>query len=110
MDHATDAEMDVQSLAAMRGGTGAPVLLDVREGWELAIVKFPEALHIPLGELTQRKDEIPIGKPLVVLCHHGGRSLRATQWLRKNGFPDALNLRGGIDAYATKCATDMERY
>ena len=110
MDHATDAEIDVQSLAARRDSPDAPVLLDVREEWELAIVKFPESLHIPLGELTQRKDEIPMGRALVVLCHHGGRSLRATQWLRKNGFPDALNLRGGIDAYAEKCARDMERY
>jgi rhodanese-related sulfurtransferase len=48
--------------------------------------------------------------PLVVICHHGVRSFHATLWLRQHGFENALNLAGGIDAWASEIDTSMQRY
>lgn len=85
-------------------------VLDVREGWELQVCALPDAVHIPLGELPARVAELPRSGKLVVLCHHGGRSLRATQWLRANGISHAINLSGGIHAWASDVDPDMATY
>ncbi len=71
------------------------VLLDVREADEWAAGHAPQAIHIPLGELTERVGELPEGRRVLVVCHAGGRSARATAWLVGNGI-DALNVDGGM--------------
>ena len=73
-------------------------ILDVREPWEWAAGHAPGAMHIPLGELPGRADEVPPGRVLVV-CHVGARSARATVFLRQRGL-DAVNLDGGMAAWA----------
>jgi len=45
-----------------------------------------------------------------VMCHHGGRSARVTMWLRANGFPQAVNLAGGIDDWAASVDPALPRY
>ena len=75
-------------------------LLDVREPWEVELCQIEGAAAVPLGQVTQRVDELPKDRPLVVFCHHGMRSMQAVMWLRRNGVPDAINLEGGIDAWA----------
>jgi rhodanese-related sulfurtransferase len=104
-------QIDVLTLDALikRGGA-TPVLLDVREVDELAICQIPNNTHIPLGHLSQRAAELPSDRLIIVYCHHGGRSARATQWLVQNGFSEVANLVGGIDAWATQIAPDMQRY
>ncbi|MEE6286949.1 rhodanese-like domain-containing protein [Georgenia sp. MJ173] len=74
------------------------VLLDVREQEEWDAGHAPGALHIPLGELTARIDELP-EEDLLVVCRSGGRSSRATAWLNQAGY-DARNLDGGMKAWA----------
>jgi rhodanese-related sulfurtransferase len=103
-------EIDAAELAGLRSGPQAYALLDVREPWELAICGFPEALHVPLGELAGRETELPRDRPLVVFCHSGHRSLLATQYLRRLGVSGASNLRGGVDAYALEVDPSMTRY
>jgi rhodanese-related sulfurtransferase len=67
-------------------------------------------LHIPLQELEARLSEIPRGQGLfIVYCHHGVRSLYATQFLRFHGF-DALSLRGGIDLWSIEVDPSIPRY
>ena len=74
-------------------------LLDVRERDEWVAGHAPDAVHIPLGELTERAGELPSGARLLVVCHSGGRSARATAWLNRAGY-DALNLDGGMVEWA----------
>lgn len=87
-----------------------PVLVDVREADELAICRIPGALHIPLGELPARMAEIPADRPVLIHCHHGGRSLRATQFLRAQGRSAVSNVKGGIDAWSRLIDPAVPRY
>lgn len=103
-------EIDPQELAALRSRPDPYALLDVREPWELEICGFPEAIHLPLGQLVGREQELPQDRPLVVLCHTGRRSLLASRHLRHLGWSRAVNLRGGIEAYALEVEPGMVRY
>ncbi|MFB9315309.1 rhodanese-like domain-containing protein [Nocardioides plantarum] len=69
-------------------------VLDVREGFEWDAGHIEGAVHVPLGELPQRLDEVPAGQTLVV-CKVGGRSGQATAWLAQQGY-DVVNLDGGM--------------
>lgn len=100
-----------EELRALRDRGAAFSILDVREPWELALCKFEGSLDIPLSELPERLDEMEReGDPLVVVCHHGARSLNATVWLRANGVKRAINLQGGIDAWAREIDPSLKLY
>jgi rhodanese-related sulfurtransferase len=103
-------EIDPAALAGLRRGPQPYALLDVREPWELEICGFVEALHLPLGALSGRERELPDDRPLVVICHRGHRSLLATRHLRQRGLARAVNLRGGVEAYALEVDPTMARY
>ncbi len=75
-------------------------LLDVREPWEFEHAHLPGSTLLPLGELVDRHEELDPEEPLVVICHHGVRSMHAIGLLGAYGFKDLTNLRGGIDAYS----------
>jgi adenylyltransferase/sulfurtransferase len=87
-----------------------PFLLDVREVVEHQLVRLEGALLMPLGELIARQHELDPDREIVVYCHHGNRSGRATAYLRHNGFPHARNLRGGIEEWAVKIDPSLPRY
>ena len=74
------------------------VVLDVREPHEWAEGHIDGALHIPLGELMDRRGELDPDVQTLVLCHVGGRSARATAYLVSNGH-SAVNLDGGMIAW-----------
>jgi rhodanese-related sulfurtransferase len=74
-------------------------LLDVREDDEWAAGHAPNALHIPMGELVGRLDELPADEQLFVVCRGGGRSAKVTAYLNQNGW-DALNVDGGMGQWA----------
>lgn len=85
------------------------LLLDVRRDDERETASLG-GIHIPLHELEARFEEIPREKrTLVVYCHHGVRSLYATQFLKMHGF-DALSLRGGIDLWSMEIDPNVPRY
>lgn len=72
------------------------VLVDVREADEWAAGHAPNAIHIPLGELPSRLDELPeTDDPVAIVCRMGGRSARAVQWLVHQGY-DVANVEGGM--------------
>ncbi|WP_408096970.1 rhodanese-like domain-containing protein [Peredibacter sp. HCB2-198] len=84
-------------------------LLDVRRDDEREICNLG-GFHIPLHELETRFNELPHDKlPMIVYCHHGVRSLYATQFLKFHGY-DALSLRGGIDAWSIEIDPNVPRY
>lgn len=83
--------------------------LDVRRDDERSTVSLG-GIHIPLHELEIRFEELPRDKtPIIVYCHHGVRSLHATQFLKYHGY-DALSLRGGIDAWSVEIDPSVSRY
>ncbi len=83
--------------------------LDVRRDDEREICNLG-GFHIPLHELEKRFEELPRDKkPLIVYCHHGVRSLYATQFLKYHGY-DALSLAGGIDLWSLEIDPSVPRY
>ena len=86
------------------------VLLDVREPQGLEIASLPGAQHIPMREIPHRLDELNQGKPLVVMCHSGGRSRQVAGYLRAVGFREVFNLTGGIDAWSQDIDPQIPRY
>ena len=89
-------EISVSDLARMHDAAEDFLLLDVREPDEIKIASIPWATVIPMGEVPARLDELPKDKPIAVLCRSGGRSGRVTQFLNENGYPNAVNVAGGI--------------
>ena len=90
-------------------GEGA-VLLDVREPAELAAAAVSPAVHIPMRDIPARMAELDRDRPLVVMCHSGGRSYRVAEYLLSNGFTAVFNLRGGIDAWSRELDSRVPRY
>ncbi len=97
----TDPEIAPQAFAQMRlaeragAVADAPVLLDVREPWEFQAASLPGSLLMPMGDVTSRAHaELDPDAHIVVLCHHGQRSLSVAMWLRGQGFERAQSLAG----------------
>lgn len=106
-----DLEMAPQELKTMLTGGDQPFLLDVREPWETDAVGFPGAHAIPMGEVPARAyNELDPDQRIVVICHHGVRSLNVANWLRNQGFEQVQSLRGGIDAWARDVDPAVLRY
>jgi rhodanese-related sulfurtransferase len=103
-------EISVQELKARRDSGEDFVLLDVREPAEVATASIAGALTIPMGQIPQRLAALPPDRPIVVMCHHGGRSANVTGFLNANGYPDAVNLEGGIDAWSLTIDSAVARY
>ena len=92
---------------------GTPfLLLDCREPSEFQTAKIEGATLIPMGEIPNRVGELAAHRelPLIVHCHHGGRSLRVARWLRAQGFPQAQSMAGGIDAWSIEIDPQVPRY
>jgi rhodanese-related sulfurtransferase len=86
-------------------------LVDVREPWEFATTRIEGSLPIPMGEVpTRAHKELDVDERLVVVCHHGVRSMNVTTWLRRQGFEKAQSLRGGIDAWSVEVDPKVARY
>lgn len=81
-------------------GREKPVLLDVREPWELEKARIPGARHIPMREMPGRLGELDPDQDVVAFCHLGGRSMQVALFLEKNGFTKVHNLQGGVDAWS----------
>lgn len=102
-------ETDVATAAQLLR-SGSAVMIDVREPGELAVCQVPGSVPIPMREIPARIAEIPADRQVLVLCHHGGRSARVTQFLRANGLPNVTNVAGGIDAWALHIDPSLARY
>ena len=85
-------------------------LLDVREHWEIELVSLPDSIRIPLSEIPGRFAELDRDRPVAVLCHSGGRSARAAEFLAAQGFFRIVNIAGGIDAWSLQVDNSLPRY
>lgn len=88
------------------------LFLDCREPDEYSTAHINGTTLIPMSELVQRVGELEPYRdsPIVVHCHHGGRSLRVTNWLRQQGFPHVTNMSGGIDEWSQVVDPAVPRY
>jgi rhodanese-related sulfurtransferase len=91
-----------------------PVVLDVREAWEVQTASVKpdgfELVHMPMQTIPARLQDLPRDRPIACLCHHGGRSAQVTQFLNNQGFEQAVNIAGGINAWAIELDTSVPRY
>lgn len=102
--------ISVHQLAELRRANTPHTVLDVREANEVAVCEIDNALHIPMAQVPSRIEDLPLDEPIIVMCHHGMRSLRVVNFLRNAGRRNAVNLDGGIDAWADQIDTSMQRY
>ena len=107
-DNVTEYEPEeVQALLEQ----GKILLVDVREPWEFSTARIEGSVPMPMGDVPARAhQELDPEEHLVVLCHHGMRSMNVTVWLRNQGFEQAQSLRGGIDAWAAEVDPKVPRY
>ncbi|MEQ1852255.1 MAG: rhodanese-like domain-containing protein [Chthoniobacteraceae bacterium] len=105
-------EITVTEALKLLSGPNPPRLIDVREPDEWSVARIAGAELLPLSQwpavaLEKLTDK---SQPLLVQCHHGGRSAKAVAWLLQQGFTNAINLAGGIDAWSTQVDATVPRY
>ena len=91
-------------------GDRPPLLLDVREPWEVALASLPGATLIPMGKITASLDSLDPERPTVCVCHHGARSMQVGMYLEQRGFSDVVNLTGGIHAWSEQVDPAVRTY
>jgi rhodanese-related sulfurtransferase len=95
--------------ALLKGGNAR--LIDVREPWEFATARVEGSVAMPMGDVPGRAhQELDSEERLVVVCHHGMRSMNVAVWLRNQGFEQVQSLRGGIDAWSAEVDPNVPRY
>ena len=86
-------------------------LLDVREPWEFETAHMAGVKLMPMGDVPSRANqELDPEDHIVVICHHGVRSMNVTAWLRQQGFERAQSMRGGIDAWSRQVDGTVPTY
>jgi rhodanese-related sulfurtransferase len=96
-----DYEISPEEVKAKLDRGESLCLVDVREPWEFETANLGQARLMPMGEVPSRAhQELDPDEHIVVLCHHGVRSMNVAVWLRQQGFEKAQSMRGGIDAWS----------
>lgn len=110
-------QLPVHELAALLASLEAgakPVILDVREPWEVQTaalrIEGVPTLYIPMNEVPGRLAELSPDQPVLSLCHHGMRSLQVAAFLERQGFEQVYNIQGGIDAWARQVDGSIPLY
>ncbi|MGF6600052.1 rhodanese-related sulfurtransferase [Paraburkholderia sp. GAS448] len=88
----------------------APVLLDVREPWEIATAQIAGSVSIPMREIPARSEELDDDAEIVCVCHHGARSAQVAMFLESRGHAKVFNLQGGIDAWSRQVDPSVPTY
>jgi len=103
---------EVAAILAKRppGSENGPMLLDVREPWELAICRIDGSESIPMRQIPSSASALDRGREIICICHHGIRSYQVARYLVHLGFRDVVNLEGGVDAWARDVDHDMATY
>ena len=113
------AQVRPAHFTAWRDAAGsAPVVLDVREPWELQTASVAPVgfvlLHVPMQSLPARLTELQAtyaaNQPIACLCHHGIRSQQVAHYLTRNGFTHVVNIEGGIAAWAQELDDGIAHY
>lgn len=104
------AEISIEKFTEIQKSSQKYLVIDVREEWEYHIAHIPESLLLTdlnfKSMLLKAKEALHV----IVVCHHGMRSMNATLYLRENGIQNAKSLTGGIDAYSLQIDNTIQRY
>ena len=104
-------EITPEELKSLRDAGDSVVVLDVREPWEYEAAKIADSKHIAMGDIPARfNQELDPEDHIVVVCHHGVRSMNVTAWLRQQGFEKVQSLQGGIDRWARQIDSSIAIY
>ena len=107
----TDYEISVEGVKGKLDAGESFTLLDVREPWEFETARITEAKLMSMGDVPSRAhQELDPDDHIVVICHHGVRSMNVTVWLRQQGFEHAQSMRGGIDAWSRLVDEKVPKY
>jgi len=106
---------DLAAWVQAHAGAGSqPVVLDVREPWEVQTASVEPAgcslVAMPMHLVPLRLNELDPDRPVACLCHHGGRSQQVAMFLAQRGFADVANIAGGIDAWSRELDPGVPRY
>jgi adenylyltransferase/sulfurtransferase len=104
------SEISPQQLKARIDAGENLFILDVRNPSEYQICRIPGTTLVPLPELPSRAGEVPKDREVIVHCKMGGRSAKAIEFLKSQGYTNLVNLTGGILAWAEKVDPGMPRY
>ena len=99
---------ELSTLLAQRGGE--VLLVDVREAWEFELTHLKGSVLLGETNMEQMFERARAASDVILICHHGMRSLNATLFFRQNGISQARSLRGGVDAYAREVDGSLPRY
>ena len=88
----------------------APVVLDVREPWEISTAQIAGSVSIPMQQIPARSEELDDDVQIVCICHHGARSAQVAMFLESRGHKDVFNLYGGIDAWSRQVDPAVPTY
>ena len=87
-----------------------PLLIDVREPWELDVCRVAGAKPLPMRAIPARYMELKRDAETVIICHHGARSYQVCMFLEQQGFSKLFNLYGGMAAWARDVDLGMPTY
>ena len=87
-----------------------PLLLDVREPWEFEICHIDGSINLPMSQVPQQLERFEAAPEIVVICHHGIRSLQVAGYLQQSFEGKLINLDGGVDAWAREVDPGMALY
>jgi rhodanese-related sulfurtransferase len=103
-------EISVEELKTRRDRGEKPLVVDVREMWELQLASIPDVVHVPMNELPGKLAQFARDTETIVMCHAGGRSLRVAHYLSNQGFTNVANLSGGISAWSASVDATVPQY
>lgn len=105
-------EIDVSSTHARLKAAEPLFFVDCREQDEYDTARIEGATLIPMSQLAERVAEFKphAETPIIIHCHHGGRSIRVAMWLRQQGYPQAQSMAGGIDEWSQRIDPGVPRY
>ena len=103
-------EITVHELSKLREIDKNIQILDIRENSERDLASIEDTIHIKLSEIAERYNEINKNKNVFVMCHTGTRSQAVVKWLKTQDYNNAVNVLGGIDAWAALIDRSLSRY
>lgn len=104
-------QMTAQALKSKLDQGGSEfILLDVREPHEHQICQIEGSVLLPMQQIPPALDTLNSEQEIVVICHHGMRSMQVAEFLQQKEFTQIVNLQGGIDAWALTVDSSMQRY
>lgn len=105
-----DYEIQPEEVKRLRDAGVKFTLLDCREPWEYQTAHIEGTTHIPMQQIPSRIGEFHADDHIVVICHHGMRSMNVVGWLRQQGFDKAQSVAGGIDRWAREIDNKIPTY